>query len=193
MRNQSLIPSLSWGYTAGNPYRLSKVPDSLTLGGYDASRFTPNNLTFQFSADDSKPLTLGLQAIQATSTFQGVMALLPSGILAFIDSTVPEIWLPLAACRIFEEAFHLQYDPTTDRYLVNDTTHATLVSMNPVLTFKIGSGVDGGNSTDINLPYKAFDLQANYPIYPNSNDYFPLRRAMNDSQYTPGRTFLQEA
>lgn len=193
LRNQSLIPSLSWGYTAGNPYRLNKVPGSLTLGGYDASRFTPNNLTFQFSADDSKPLTLGLQAIRATNTFKGVMSLLPSPILSFIDSTVPEIWLPLAACRTFEEAFGLQYDPTTDRYLVNETIHTALVSMNPVLTFKIGTSVDGGNNTDISLPYNAFDLQANYPIYPNSTNYFPLRRAMNDSQYTLGRAFLQEA
>ncbi|CAG8980566.1 hypothetical protein HYALB_00002564 [Hymenoscyphus albidus] len=192
-RNQSLIPSLSWGYTAGANYQLTRTPGSLTLGGYDASRFIPNNLTFQFGADDSKPLTLGLQAIQATNTFQGVMSLLPSGILTFIDSTVPEIWLPLAVCRIFEAAFGLQYDPSTDRYLVNDIIHAALVLMNPVLTFKIGSPVDGGNNTNINLPYKAFDLQASYPIYPNTTNYFPLRRAMNDSQYTLGRNFLQEA
>ncbi len=91
LKNQSIIPSLSWGYTAGAPYRLKKVLGSLTLGGYDASRFTPNQMNFTFSADDSRSLTVGLQAVQATGTFQGVMSLLPSGILSLIDSTVPEI------------------------------------------------------------------------------------------------------
>lgn len=38
-----------------------------------------------------------------------------------------------------------------------------------------------------------FDLEASYPIYPNATSYFPIRRAANDSQYTLGRAFLQEA
>lgn len=91
LKNESYIPSLSWGYTAGAQYRLKGTPGSLTLGGYDASRYTPNNVTFSFGADDSKPLTLGLQAITSTNTLAGVASLLLSGILVVIDSTVPEI------------------------------------------------------------------------------------------------------
>ncbi|RDW59437.1 hypothetical protein BP6252_12524 [Coleophoma cylindrospora] len=196
LKNQSYIPSLSWGYTAGAKYRLKQVPGSLTLGGYDSSRFTPNNMTFSFSSDDSKPLTLGLQAITATNTFQGVASLLKSGILTFIDSTVPEIWLPTSACAIFESVFGLEYDANTDRYLVNDTVHANLTSLNPVVTFKLGNSADdtgAGQSIEISLPYGAFDLQADYPIYNSTTNYFPLRRAYNESQYTLGRTFLQEA
>lgn len=165
----------------------------MTLGGYDEARFTANNLTFPFSADDSRPLTLGLQAIEATNTFQGVVSLLPQGILTFIDSTVPEIWLPISACRIFETAFGLQYDETTQRYLVNQTIHANLTTMNPVLTFKLGNDVEASENIVVNLPYKAFDLQASWPIYENATNYFPLRRADNSTQYTLGRTFLQEA
>ncbi|RDW76161.1 hypothetical protein BP5796_06982 [Coleophoma crateriformis] len=218
LRNQSIIPSLSWGYTAGAPYRLKKVLGSLTLGGYDASRFTPNSLNLTFSADDSKPLTVGLQAIQAVNTFGGVMSLLPSGILTVVDSTVPEIvshvdffdgastllnqkrrgrleseWLPVSACTVFETAFGLNYDPHTDRYLVNETTRERLLALRPVVTFVIGNTVTGGKSITIDFPYAAFDLQADYPIYPNATNYFPLRRAANDTQYTLGRTFLQEA
>jgi hypothetical protein len=115
LRNQSLIPSLTWAYTAGAPYELTQVPGSLTFGGYDKSRFTPNNVSFSFAADDSKPLTLGLQLIESTNTFQGLMSLLPQGILTFIDSTVPEIWLPVEACTIFETAFGLTYDPNTGK------------------------------------------------------------------------------
>jgi hypothetical protein len=114
LKNQSMIPSISYGYTAGAPYRLKKVLGSLTLGGYDASRFTPNNLTFPFSTDDSRILTVGIQTIMASNTLRGVMSLLPVGILALIDSTVPEIWLPEAACTIFEQAFGLQFDPHTN-------------------------------------------------------------------------------
>jgi hypothetical protein len=109
-----MIPSISYGYTAGAPYRLKKVLGSLTLGGYDASRFTPNNLTFPFSTDDSRVLTVGIQTIMASNTLHGVMSLLPVGILALIDSTVPEIWLPKSACTIFEQAFGLQFDPHTN-------------------------------------------------------------------------------
>lgn len=46
---------------------------------------------------------------------------------------------------------------------------------------------------DVNLPYGAFDLQANSPFYSNATNYFPLRRAANSTQYTLGRTYLQEA
>jgi hypothetical protein len=193
LKNQSLIPSLSYGYTAGAPYQGKKVLGSLTLGGYDASRFTPNNLTFPFSENDSRSLTVGLQAIVATNTLEGLMSLLPLGILSLIDSTVPGIWLPESACTIFEKAFGLTFDPTTNLYLVNDTVHDMLLTLNPVLTFTLGNTISGGETIDIKLPYQAFDLQASWPIYPNATNYFPIRRAENDTQYTIGRTFLQEA
>ncbi|KAL2071088.1 hypothetical protein VTL71DRAFT_12323 [Oculimacula yallundae] len=121
------------------------------------------------------------------------MSLLPSGILTLIDSTVPEIWLPLSACSVFETTFGLQYDPRTDRYLVNETIHNNLTTMNPPLSFKLGNLAEGGQSINIVLPYKAFDLQASWLIYDNITKYFPLRRALNESQYTLGRRVLQEA
>lgn len=80
-----------------------------------------------------------------------------------------------------------------DRYLVDNTTHANLTAMNPVLTFTLGNTVTGGNTTTISLPYAAFDLKASYPIYETPTNYFPLRRATDPSQYTLGRVFLQEA
>ena len=49
LKTQGLIPSLSWAYTAGNQYRLNEVLGSLVLGGFDASRFVPNNLTILFN------------------------------------------------------------------------------------------------------------------------------------------------
>ena len=197
LRNKSLIPSLSFGYTAGAPYRLKGSLGSLTLGGYDSSLFEPNGMEFSFSPDDSKSLTVGIQSISTTNTLStnNETSLLPSSILSLIDSSVPDIWLPEAACSLFEEAFGLRFDQNTHRYLVNSSIHAGLLSRNPVITFSLANNVAGKgiqNSVRISLPYQAFDLQASSPIYPNTTRIFPLRRAANDTQYTLGRAFLQE-
>lgn len=66
---------------------------------------------------------------------------------------------------------------------------------NPSVMFKLIDSPEGAttNFTNIVLPYGAFDLQASYPFYENATNYFPIRRAANDSQYTLGRTLLQEA
>jgi hypothetical protein len=60
-----------------------------------------------------------------------------------------------------------------------------------VLATSIVAGT--GETQNIQLPYGAFDMQASYPFYQNATNYFPIRRAANNSQYTIGRTFLQEA
>ncbi|KAH7336039.1 aspartic peptidase domain-containing protein [Rhexocercosporidium sp. MPI-PUGE-AT-0058] len=192
LKNQSLIPSLSYSYHAGASYE--KTPASLVLGGYDASQFDVSKVsTVRFNTNGSYTLPVALQVIQASGTLNGVVTLLPEGIMTTIDSTIPEIWLPVAACEKFEKSFGLQLDNSTGRYLVNDTMHMKLKELNPVITFKLGNQTYGGETLNIVLPYAAFDLQVNYPIYPNATNYFPLRRAMNDSQYVIGRTFLQEA
>lgn len=193
LKNNNTIPSLSYGYTAGNQYRNDKVFGSLTLGGYDQNRFTATNVTFPFNEDISRDLLVNVQAI---TTDSGATNLLPDGnIPTFIDTTVPEIWLPTSACTAFENAFNLTWNDDYSRYLVNSTQHAQLTAAAPEVTFKLSPSTTGGESVSITLPYGAFDLQVEFPIVenPNSSYYFPLRRAANDTQYTLGRTFLQEA
>ncbi|KAF1815902.1 acid protease, partial [Eremomyces bilateralis CBS 781.70] len=192
--NQSLIPSLSYGYTAGAPYRLKRVLGNLVLGGYDSSRFNPSLLSFSFAEEDSRALTVGIQSIIASNTLLGVASFTPKGHLSVIDSTVPDIWLPRDACDLMAEAFGLTYDELTELYVINDTMRSKMQQLKPSITFKLGNtAYDNGNSTNIVLPYAAFDLQARWPYYKNPTNYFPIRRAANDSQYTLGRTFLQEA
>ena len=164
----------------------------MTLGGYDDSRFTSNDFSFTFDNNNEKDLTVGIQDITTVGTKGGQKSLLPSGILALIDSTVSHIWLPTPACKRFEDEFGLVYDSTTELYLVNDTLHESLLSRNPNITFQLGNSISGP-SIEITLPYAAFDLQGTYPFVANTTNYFPLRRAANDSQYVIGRTFLQEA
>jgi hypothetical protein len=224
LRDNGTIPSLSYGYTAGAPYReqpdptlplarhamkmkidaltheflpgLKTVPGQLILGGYDSTRFSPLDPTFSFSfsSDSTRPLTVGVQSIIASNTLIGVTSFTISGHLSLIDSTVPHLWLPSSVCDLMAAAFGLTYDNSTDLYLINDSMHARLQSLNPTVTIKLGNtAYTSSNNTNIELPYSAFDLTCSPPLCSNTTNYFPIRRAANESQYVLGRTLLQEA
>ena len=196
LKEQNKIPSLSFGYTAGNQYRLKQVYGSLILGGYDASLFTPNPLTIGFAGDDlSKMLQLSLQGITAKNQNGSTNPLLPTPITVNVDSTVAMIWLPTPACKAFESAFGLSWDDKSELYLVDDDLHSTLLEQNANVTFTISNQTTGGRTADITLPYQSFDLLIKPPYsgVNQSQRYFPLKRSADDSQNTLGRTFLQEA
>ena len=191
LKDKAMIPSLSWSYTAGNQYRLNKVLGSLVLGGYDTSRFVSNDVTFSFNEQDIQDLTVDIETI--TATVSGNTTTLSSTSRgAFIDSTVPYIFLPLDVCKKFEVAFGITWDNTSQAYLVSETLHTVLQAQNASVTFTLGN-LTAGKTVDITLPYAAFDLTASYPLAENATRYFPLMRATNSTQYTLGRTFLQEA
>lgn len=187
LKQQNLIPSLSWGYTAGNQYRENKVLGSLTLGGYDTSRVVPNDVVFPFDTQDIQALTVQISRIKYTANSQNT-SLLATPISAFIDSTIPWIFLPLDACRQFEDAFGITFDSSSQAYIVNDTLHEKLQTDNATVTFVLQNSTAGAQ-VEVSLPYAAFDLIASYPLAANSTRYFPLARATNSSQYTLGRTF----
>ncbi|MCJ1395711.1 hypothetical protein MMC18_008597 [Xylographa bjoerkii] len=199
LRNNSQIPSLSWSYTAGASYR-ENTYGSLVLGGYDANLLTSDVLSVGTSADDTRDLVVNILSITSDEH-----SLLPSAVPAYIDSTVSHIWLPIEACQLFEQAFHLEMDNLTQLYLVNDSLHNSLLSQNASISFELGpiagTAQNGSQSTvNITLPYASFDLKATYPFIGEdtanlsaSSWYFPLRQAANSTQYTLGRTFLQEA
>ena len=207
LRNQNTIPSVSWSYTAGASYRMyhlrakialilslmsgfNKVFGSLVIGGYDTSRFTYSNMTFPFYEDISRDLLVGIQKITSDAT---TTPLLSDGVFAFIDSTIPYIYLPLETCQEFEKAFGLTWNSTRELYLVNSTLHSSLLKTNPNITFTLGTTASGGDTVDIILPYAAFDLNVSWPYVSDTSYYYPLKRATNSTQYTLGRAFLQEA
>lgn len=143
-------------------------------------------------ADDiTRDLVLYVQSISysgSTST-----TLLTEPISVFIDSTDPNLWLPDSVCDAFEDAFGLTLDNETNLYLVNDTHNTELLNSNAQVTFRLSDVASGGEAVTITLPYDAFALTAEAPLVDNSSYYFPLKRAANSTQYTLGRTFLQEA
>lgn len=195
--NQSgLIPSLSWSYTAGNQYRPGPVYGSVVLGGYDISRFESNELSFAINDTSSRNLQVNIGTmVLNTNNFTTVLSTSNESVTACIDSTTPYIWLPLNLCQQFEEAFGITWDEGVQAYLVNDALHSALRDQDTSVVFNIGnSSTAPGQGLNISLPYAAFDLIAEDPLLKkNSSRYFPLMRAANESQYTLGRTFLQEA
>jgi len=170
---------------------LKQVYGQLIFSGYDTSRFTENSVTFTMAGDVTRDLVVALQSISYSGATQAT--LLSDSIYIMIDSTDPNLWLPDGACNAFEQAFGLTLDKASGLYLINDTHHATLVDSDAEVTFTLSDVESGGDTVTISLPYSAFDLTAEYPLVGNTSRYFPLKRAANSTQYTLGRTFLQEA
>ena len=169
---------------------------SLTLGGYDSTRLVHNNVSFPLDSDVSRDLTVGLQSITANYENGSAISLLQEPIWTFIDSTIPYIYLPVDACEQFERTFGLKWNATYQAYFVDDSLHENLVAENSTIVFRLASSKTGGPTVDINLPYSSFDLMMKYPLVPSKISgirYFPLIRAANETQYTLGRAFLQEA
>lgn len=229
IENQSLIPSHSYGFTSGAHYReqpkchlsndskltfagLKSVPASLTLGGYDTTRFEPHNVSFALDPDQNPVIGLVTISVTADPLPSNVVsvawndasvALLGSGNagLYTIDSSTPYLWLPEEVCKQFEKALGLVYDEDLQLFTFgsNTTQHQTLQNWNLTFTFVVADSPGSLETISLTVPYDAFDLQLSYPFpglranqsSPPTN-YFPLRKAANNTQYTIGRAFLQE-
>lgn len=113
-----------------------------------------------------------------------------------LDSTIPYFYLPQSVCEAFESAFGLKWNSTSELYTLSDTQHAALVKLNPSVTFMLAPDIPAtaaDQSIAITLPFSAFDLNVSWPYAELSTAYFPLKRAVNETQYTLGRAFFQEA
>ncbi|KAK4199485.1 aspartic peptidase domain-containing protein [Triangularia verruculosa] len=191
LKDKRMIPSFSYSYTAGARYRLKQVYGQLVFSGYDTSRFRENSVSFSLAEDITRDLVVVVQSISYSGSNSAT--LLSDPVEMFIDSTDPNIWLPDEACRAFEEAFGLRLDQESGLYLVNETHRNRLLDSDAQVSFRLSDVRSGGDTVTIVLPYAAFDLTVEAPLVANSSHYFPLRRANSSSQYTLGRTFLQEA
>ena len=182
------------------------------LGGFDANRFEPHNITFDLDPNQNPVVALNEITVTAeplpssnvsAGWFGSPLTLLGASeaSLFTIDSSTPYLWLPEAVCLKFEKALGLIYDDAVQLYTFgsNPTQHEVLVDWNMTFQFAVADLQGSSNSVSLSLPYEAFDLQLTYP-YPGLNatqssppmNYFPLRKAANHTQYTIGRTFLQE-
>jgi hypothetical protein len=173
------------------------VLGSLVLGGYDSSRFSQGGLSFTMPQSSSS-LSVNVKSImvypdpsvdqnQYSATVNNT-----GGFDAIVDSTLPYLWLPQAVCDQMAKIFRLNYDSKTDLYLVNDTNHQQNLAMNATVSFTLSNTADSSNSVSISVPYAAFDLEAQWPIYSTTTRYFPIKNSSNGN-FVLGRSFLQEA
>ncbi|KIX00049.1 uncharacterized protein Z518_10976 [Rhinocladiella mackenziei CBS 650.93] len=213
VENGSLIPSHSYGYTAGAFYRLKSVPASLTLGGIDANRFVPNDMTFSLSTDYAPIVAINSITVSSSpsngeslpNNWDSNPQTLLDGSQAdlfTIDSSTPFLWLPDEVCDSFANSLNLTYDDNLQLYLFPDDNLSSpdaLTAWNLTFTFALSNLPGSSDVIELTLPYDAFNLQLTYP-FPNLDanftspptNYFPLRKAANSTQYTIGRAFLQE-
>jgi hypothetical protein len=187
------IPSLSWSYTAGAYNLAPKVFGSLILGGYDSTRFEPNNIIFPFGADISLDFQVAIQRITVEKDNSN---LLSTPIIAYISTLIPDIWLPTSVCEAFLSAFELTYSNETQAFYINRTQHEQNLAENPTVDWLVGPETKGSSVT-IRMPYWNFYLAATEAdtnaIITEGGFRFPIRRAAVDTQYILGRAFLQSA
>ncbi|KAH7327987.1 aspartic peptidase domain-containing protein [Stachybotrys elegans] len=212
------IPSYSYGYTAGAHYR--NTPASVTLGGYDTSRFVSHNERFTLTRTDGSPRVnvRGIQVAAANeetkpddwTSLTNTLSSFNDSFLALIDSTTPHIWLPGPVCDRFAQALNLTYNNTLDIYTITDDQYAqymeadsftfTFSLSSPDNTDHLGSPLTVPGVVNITLDSRAFVTLLQYPFKQQVLNYgdpavpsFSLRRAPGNSTFILGRTFLQEA
>lgn len=194
------------------PSGLKGVPASLTLGGVDLNRFVPNGVSFDLASDFQPVVSINEISISSdplsTSPTrpdwsQDPLSLLSSAQsqLFTIDSSTPFLWLPEKVCDAFALALNLTYNDTLQLYLYsNGTDPSALADWNMTFSFTLADLPGSSRTVEITLPYDAFNHQLSFPFPPLNNtvssppvNYFPVRKASNNTQYTIGRVLLQEA
>ena len=210
MKEENLTSTASFGLSVGAAYSecqhvslrghtntsiAESSPGSLVIGGYDQELYRDPGVEITVVANATRPLETHVRNIVASNTLNGTQSAtfgLPSLPVA-IDSGVSQLWLPREVCENLAGALGLTYDNSTELYLVNDTAHARLLELSPEFTFTLGANATSRETTNIVLPYAAFDLEVGQPFYNTSRRYFPIRQSPDDNLYVLGRAFLQEA
>lgn len=196
LRDTKRISSLFWAYNAGVRYLDPYVAASLTLGGYDVNRGgeLKDALKVPMQRYNERDLLVSV----AISFDNGKPQNVSEAVNAYIDSVVPDLWLPESVCQVFEREFHLQWNETAQMYLLDEDHRRQLYASDSAkVNFTLSVPFYPGKSTIISLAYQAFDFAARYPLAGIEDNttlyYFPLKRANDSSQYYLGHAFLQEA
>ncbi|KAI1329715.1 aspartic peptidase domain-containing protein [Xylariaceae sp. FL0255] len=222
VERSGIIPSHSYGFTAGAYYGSNGgkgTPMSLTLGGYDANRFVPHDVTFNLNTTCNQPDAL-VRAITASvsdaskapaswSSSSVVLSAFNESVTALIDSSTPYLWLPADVCDRFASAFNLTWNETYGLYLFSDTDHLEEYQSLPDLSlaFTLSSSDDKNNFgsptnmsgvVNITISGNAFVQSLSYPFMDipygaAAVPYFPLKRVESGNLIVLGRSFLQES
>lgn len=180
----------------------------MTLGGYDANRLVPHNTSFELNPSQNPAAYVNSIFVSSTGTSNNwttpVQLLSPvDRVTATIDSSTPYLWLPQSVCDSFAQTLGLSYNSTLNLYTFdgNSAQHDTLKNSELQFIITLSDTTASTKLVNITLPYAAFDQQLSFPAIPNttygstesSKNYFPIKRATTEAEYTIGRVFLQEA
>lgn len=210
-----LVPSYTYGYTAGAHYR--NTPASLTLGGFDLARLENHDNQFSLGSDDNYPWALvrGIQVntkskpefvAEYDSNDRELMNYTAS-FTAQIDSTTPFLWLPSGVCDAFASALNLTYDESFGLYLLTDEQYESFRTADEFnFTFSLssfdntdnfGDPLDVPGVVNITISSRALVGTLKYPYMDEAIGYgdpalpyFGLRKSSEN--LIIGRSFLQE-
>lgn len=214
--SSGLIPSYTYGYTAGAHYL--NTPASLTLGGYDAARFDNHDDQFILGSDDDFPWAQvrGIQvSTQGNSELASewnsstmILSNYTNSFAALVDSTTPFLWLPPDACDAFASALNLTYSNTFDLYTLTNEQYESLRAADAYeFVFSLSSLSNNDDFGDplnvpgvvnITIPSRALVGTLEYPYMEEligysspAVPYFALRKSSMSTII--GRSFMQEA
>lgn len=196
LRNRSNVSSLTWGYTAGANYKSPKAFGSLVFGGYDASLIEMEKALVVPFSEGSAQTTARMRVFVSSISLKNSTTTVTEevSISTILDSGTSETWLPRQVCAIFEDRFQLQWNESAEMYLIDNALDTALRRTS--VSFTLGIDADSETIT-VELPYAAFDHEVKSPLANITDDttlrYFPLKRAIDDTQAYLGRTFFQEA
>ncbi|OTB08212.1 hypothetical protein M426DRAFT_8019 [Hypoxylon sp. CI-4A] len=221
VEQDGIIPSHSYGYTAGAYYGGSRgVPLSLTLGGYDVNRFEPHDTKFSLNATTRQPEVLVRSITASVSDAASAPTSWPASsfpllsfnesVTALLDSSTPYLWLPDAICDRFASSLNLTYNETFGLYLFPDNDNLERYRSSPDLSFtfalsspdnrdNFGQPLDVPGVVNITVSANAFIQNLRYPFMnliefgAPAVPYFPLKRAGSNGRIIIGRSFFQEA
>ncbi|PHH74128.1 hypothetical protein CDD82_5092 [Ophiocordyceps australis] len=210
-----LLPSYSYGFTAGAHYRNTVV--SATLGGYDAARLEPHDTTFNLMPNNSNPQVF-VRGIWLSSLDQSnvsvnytdvILSAWEDNFTAIIDSSTPHLWLPERVCKRFAALYDGRYNDTFDLFTMDPQKylHHTTTTTEEI-TFSLSS-VDNKDNfglplqvpgvVNITFPSEAFVGLLTYPFgggvikYGDPNVPYLTVRMSKDDNFILGRSFLQES
>lgn len=146
----------------------------MVLGGYDRAKLVANNITWSFNSQNTSDLTVQLKSLITTLNGGVITSLLPDSIPSFLDSSLKYIWLPEAASILFEKAFNLTWNSTSELYFLDNSQHEALVESSPDVIFTLGH-LTAGVEVSIIVPYTAFDFVAKLPFVEVPTRYLPLQ------------------
>jgi hypothetical protein len=119
------------------------------------------------------------------------ISILPTPISATLDSTLPFLELPEAACHNWQHTFGLQHDSETGFFVPNSTTLRILRELNTSVVLTL-NGDNDPNPFDIILPFEAFDHEIQTTFDSRTTPYFPIKAAEQNRGNVLGRVLFQE-